>query len=131
MPGQRETAKANRATTRAQATLALLTSAFWLLGFDVVPLAHMLLHDALEEHHHSHEHAHAQADDAEDPPPAEHGEGSVAHRDLAANVPLPTVPPVHEALLARFGVSSFCYDELIANRQPRTSRARAPPGVTA
>lgn len=131
MPGPRNEAKAIRTMTPGRATLAVLASAFWLLAFDVVPLAHMLFHDALAAHHHGHEHAHAHADGTEEPPPAEHGEGSVAHRDLAANVPLPTVPAVLEALLARFGVSSFRYDELTADRQPRTSRARAPPNLTA
>lgn len=126
---QRSTQKCNLA--RRKASLAALACAFWLLGFDVVPLAHMLLHDALEEHHHGHEHGHTHADDARNPPPAEHGEGSVAHRDLAANVPLPTVPAVLEALLARFGPPSFRYDELASDPQPRTSRARAPPGVAA
>jgi hypothetical protein len=131
MRGLRNEAKASRTTSRTQVRLAVLAGAFWLLGFDVFPLAHMLLHDVLEQHHHGHEHGHAHADDAEEPPPAEHGEGSVAHRDLAANVPLPTVPAVREALLTRFGVSSFPYAELAADRQPRTSRARAPPSVTA
>ena len=131
MRDPRDRAEVHRTMSRAQATLAVFASAFWLLGFDVVPLAHMLLHDVLEEHHHGHDHGHAHADDPEDPPPAEHGEGSVAHRDLAAHVPLPAVPAVREALLTRFRVSSFPYPELTSDRQPRTSRARAPPSVTA
>ena len=108
---------------------AVLASAFWLLGFDIVPLAHMVFHQALEEHHHGDhpDQAHDQGDDA--PSPAEHGEGSVAHRDLAANVPLPAVPEVLEALLIRDAPAIFPHDELLTDRRPRTTRARAPPSV--
>ena len=112
---------------------AALAGVLWLLGFDVVPLVHMVLHEALEEHHHGHSHAHA--DEHEDhgdgvPTPSEHGEGSVAHRDLAANVPLPGVAAVLEALLACAPPKPSSHDEELAHRQPRTSRARAPPLTT-
>jgi len=111
---------------------AALCGVLWLLGFDVVPLAHMVLHEALEEHHHRHAHAHPHDDQGdEEPRPSEHGEGSVAHRDLAANVPVPGVPAVLEALLAVSPPEPFSHDEQPADRQPRTSRARAPPLTTA
>ena len=63
--------------------------------------------------------------------PAEHGEGSVAHRDLAANAPAPGVPEVLEALLAWAAPPLSFPDERPTDRQPRTIRARAPPTVAA
>lgn len=119
-----------------RATFAGLACALWMLGFDVAPMAHMLFHDALDEHHH-HGHHHAptqdhQADgrgDAPDgaPTPAEHGEGSVAHRDLAAEVPLPAVPRVLEALLTSAPPEVAAHEERPGDRTPQTTRARAPP----
>ena len=109
----------------------MVAGVLWLLGFDVVPLAHMVLHEALEKHHHHHgdhhEVAHQHGHDEEAPSPAEHGEGSVAHRDLAANVPLPAIPEVLEALLAWHAPPAASHDERPSNRQPRTNRARGPP----
>jgi hypothetical protein len=117
-----------------KATYALLAGALWMLGFDVVPLAHMVFHDALEEHHHGHHHHssghHADDEPSESPTPAEHGDGSVAHRDLAANVPVPGVPPVLEALLAPPCEVVPTHEEAPADRTPRSLRARAPPTPT-
>ena len=115
--------------SRGRAHWALLACALWLLGFDIVPLAHLVLHDALEEHHH--EHAHPRDHEEKDRSPAEHGEGSVAHRDLAANAPAPGVPEVLEALLAWAAPSLSFPDERPTDQQPRTIRARAPPTVAA
>jgi hypothetical protein len=104
----------------------------WMLGFDAVPLAHMVFHEALGEHHHGHhEPAHPHEHEGDAPAPSEHGEGSVAHRDLAANVPAPSVPEVLEALLASSEPSIPLHDERPTNRQPQTTRARAPPDVAA
>ena len=112
---------------------AALACALWLLGFDVVPLAHMVFHGALEEHHHGHadDHAHPHDHDEENPSPSEHGEGSVAHRDLAANVPAPGVPDVLEALLSWAAPPIPSHDERPTDRQPQTTRARAPPSAAA
>ena len=112
---------------------AALACLMWLLGFDVVPLAHMVFHEALEEHHHGHHHEQADQYEHEEeaPSPSEHGDSSVAHRDLAANVPAPTVPEVLEALLAWTPPSNPSHDERPTDRQPRTTRARAPPNVAA
>ena len=115
--------------SRGRAHWALLACALWLLGFDIVPLAHLVLHDALEEHHH--EHAHPRDHEEKDRSPAEHGEGSVAHRDLAANAPAPGVPEVLEALLAWAAPPLSFPDERPTDQQPRTIRARAPPTVAA
>ena len=81
---------------------AMLAGLLWLFGFDVVPLAHVVFHEALEEHHHGHHHeqAHSHEHEEEAPSQSEHGEGSVAHRDLAATVPLPGIPEVLGALLS-------------------------------
>ncbi|MBT8469236.1 MAG: hypothetical protein KJN97_10855 [Deltaproteobacteria bacterium] len=119
--------------SRGRARWAVLACALWLLGFDVVPLAHLVLHDALEDHHHGHPHEHANPHDHDekDRSPAEHGEGSVAHRDLAANAPPPGVPEVLEALLAWSPPVLHSRDERPTVRQPGTIRARAPPTVAA
>lgn len=99
----------------------------WLVGFDVVPLAHIVFHEALEEHHHEHDQgSHHHGDEA--PVPAEHGEGSVAHRDSAAHVLPPGVPNVLEALFAWSAVAVPAPDERPGDPQPRATRARAPPG---
>ena len=128
----------------------------WLFGFDVAPMAHMVLHDALEAHEHGHRHRHVQDHGHEhrhvqdhghehgdgsghaseqrhenENGKGDHGEGSVAHRDLAAQVPLPSLPEVLEALLSSEASPLPSHDEQPADRRPRTSRARAPPSVAA
>ena len=115
---------------RRRTTFAIIACALWALGFDVVPLAHMVFHESLEEHHHGHHHEpaadpHDEHDEA--PTPLEHGEGSVAHKDLAAQTPLPAVPTVLEALLASDASSAPVREERAAERSPRTTRARGPP----
>ncbi|MBT8451349.1 MAG: hypothetical protein KJO40_05205 [Deltaproteobacteria bacterium] len=119
--------------SRGRAHWGVLACALWLLGFDVIPLVHLVFHDALEKHHHGHpqEHAHPNDHEEKDRSPAEHGEGSVAHRDLAANAPSPGVPEVLEALLAWSPPALPSRDERPTDRQPRTIRARAPPRVAA
>lgn len=112
---------------------AALACWMWVFGFDVVPLAHMVFHEALEGHHHGHHHeqTHPHEHGEEAPSPVEHGDGSAAHRDLAANLPAPTVPEVLEALLAWTAPSTPSHNERPTDRQPRTTRARAPPNVAA
>lgn len=112
---------------------AALAGLLWLFGFDVVPLAHVLFHEALEEHHHGHhrQQAHQNEHEENGPSPSEHGEGSVAHHDLAANASALGVPEVLEALLAWTAPPIPSHDERPADRQPRTTRARAPPNVAA
>lgn len=139
---------------------AAVAALLWLLGFDVAPMAHMVLHEALGEHEHGHRHHHDQdhghehrIENANENEIANeigngneianenenenenghenHGEGSVAHRDLAAQVPVPSVPVVLEALLTADVSPLPSHDERPADRRPRTSRARAPPSLAA
>lgn len=129
-----------------------MACAFWVLGFDVVPLAHMAFHDALDDHHHgvpsqqahAHDHDHHSADEhapfgeprsshpaGDESTPPEHGDGSVAHRDLAAHVAFPAIPTVQEALLAWSTARVDLQDKRPTSRRPQRTRARAPPCVTA
>lgn len=116
-----------------RASLATLAGALWLLAFDVMPMAHVVFHEALAEHEHGHRHAqhsHEHSPDEEErQAPSEHGEGSVAHRDLAAQAPPVSIPRVLEALLAPENHTPTSYDEAAADGRPRTTRARAPPTV--
>jgi hypothetical protein len=113
---------------------AAVAALLWLFGFDVAPMAHMVLHEALGEHEHGHrhdqDHGHEHGQQNENGN-GNHGEGSIAHRDLAAQVPLPSVPEVLEALLSSEVPSPPSHDEPPADRRPRTSRARAPPSFAA
>jgi hypothetical protein len=61
--------------------------------------------------------------------PLEHGDGSLAHRDLAALLPLPGLPPVPRAPFAGY-VASHTHRELPRDGRPTDSRARAPPAST-
>jgi hypothetical protein len=118
----------------------------WFVGFELLPVVHLAFHGAFGEHRHgvSHDH-HAAEDHAHDhgdadhgaevehnpsdrhEAPSEHGKGSLAHRDLAAEVPVPTIPIVPEALLARAVTFERRPDSLPSARRPDTKRARAPP----
>lgn len=111
--------------------LTALACGLWLFGFDLVPVAHMLFHEALDHHHHGHHHDDPPESGEQSSTPSEHGKGSVAHRDLAANVPLPAIPPVGEAPeLLSFPAHSSPDDEP-SIRRPGSTRARAPPGESA
>jgi len=105
----------------------LLACGLWLLGFDVVPLAHIVFHESLEHHEHGHPHAQNHDHEGQDETPADHGDGSVAHRDLAAQVPSASIPVVREALLAWGLLPIRVHDQPPADRQPRTTKARGPP----
>ena len=108
----------------------------WLLGFDLLPLGHMVFHESLDEHHHGHHHeshhGHGHEGDANEgeEAPSEHGDGSVAHRDLAAQIPLPSIPIVQEALFTWRALAPRAQDAAPADRQPRTKHARGPPAQT-
>jgi hypothetical protein len=115
---------------------AYIACGLWILGFDVVPLAHEVFHDSLDDHvhghHHDSQHGHRHEGDPEKEKetPAEHGQGSVAHRDLAAQIPVASVPVVQEALLSWSAPAIRAHDERPADRQPRTTKARGPPAQT-
>ncbi|MEZ4329161.1 MAG: hypothetical protein R3B40_28295 [Polyangiales bacterium] len=68
----------------------------------------------------------AQADES----PLEHGQGSLAHRDLAALHTLPTLPPVPEAPFAGY-VARTTHRGRWLGQSPTDTRARAPPTETA
>ena len=112
---------------------AYVACGLWLLGFDVLPLGHMVLHESLDEHHHGHQHeshhGHRHEGDADEgeEAPSEHGDGSVAHRDLAAQIPLPSIPIVQEALFRWSVLAPRAHHEAPADRRPRTKHARGPP----
>ena len=117
-----------------KAAFAGLACALWMVGFDVAPLAHMLLHETLDAHHHGHHHAatghHHEPDEEDAPRDPQHGEGSVAHKDLAAQTPAPAVPEVLEALLTHAPTELWVPSDRPEDRRPHTTRARAPPTRT-
>jgi len=112
---------------RRRSRWAVFACGLWLLGFDVAPLAHVLFHESLGHHHHDAHHSHHHDDDGNDETPSEHGHGSLAHRDLAAQVPTPGVPFVQEALLAWSSLPTRSYEERPVDRRPRATKARGPP----
>lgn len=61
--------------------------------------------------------------------PLDHGEGSLAHRDLAALLPLPGLPPVPEAPFMGW-LPATTHRELAGTPRPTATRARAPPAHT-
>lgn len=97
----------------------------------------MVFHESLDHHehgghHHSHAgHDHQSEDENGDESPAEHGDGSVAHRNLAAQIPLPSVPVLQEALLVWSALPTRAHQDRPVDRQPRTINARGPPAQTA
>lgn len=89
---------------RAREIPALLFALLWVLGFEVVPAAHLALHASLGAHTHGSTHCHAgfcHADDEADgdaghdaraqksapSDPRSHGQGSLEHRGVAALTP--------------------------------------------
>jgi hypothetical protein len=120
---------------RARELPALIFALIWLLGYEVVPFAHLAMHAQIGAHvHGASTHCHGDVchgesvdgkpDDASDP--VSHGAGSLEHRgvaalasDLRVFVPelmlvgeLPLVPP-HVARIETF--------------EPTTPPARGPP----
>lgn len=133
-----------RAQPRAWAFAA---GVLWIVGFDVLPLAHVVFHEAFGEHSHSaqehgehaglsdhagHEHDHGRAH-VETPKPeselpdSDHGDGSLAHRDLAAQPVQPALPPVPEARLAYLDPRLPVLEDDPSRVALIGTRARAPP----
>lgn len=67
---------------------ALIACVIWAGGFELAPALHAAEHASLAPHSHGdHEHSdHA--------PPPEHGDGSLAHRELAASSAPPLLAPI-------------------------------------
>ena len=118
----------------------------WIAGFDVLPLAHIAFHEAFGEHQHGahqahdrasglsdhapHDHGdrHAETDDPEsDLPDPDHGRGSLAHRDLAAQAAQACIPPVREARVAYLAPRVSALEDDPSRVRCTASRARAPP----
>jgi hypothetical protein len=70
---------------------ALFACAIWLLSYEAVPFAHAIEHARGVEHDHGDGH-HRHDDD--------HGDGSLAHRGIAAMAPPPAIPPIDPPLVA-------------------------------
>jgi hypothetical protein len=98
---------------------------------------------AHEHHHHHREHGAHRSDHGHTPDrahahhghqngetPAKHGAGSLAHRNLAAEHSLPSIPVVREALLARDDVFERTTESLRLDGQRLVQRARGPPVPT-
>lgn len=109
----------------------MIACAVWVGGFEVAPFLHVVDHARLAPHAHAEEPAHCHGgacheheDEAPDP---EHGDGSLAHRGLAAHSAPPALPPIDPP---RIGAVSFAQDrEGLAPLLARArARARAPPG---
>lgn len=124
-------AKRNRLRGTGKEIPALIACLIWAGGFELAPALHALEHAALTPHHHHEHHAHGgerHAHDGDDSPD-EHGEGSLAHRGLAAQTPPPALPPIEPPLI---GVVRFERDA--SSEAPWRAlgrpRARAPPART-
>lgn len=100
---------------------ALIACVIWAGGFELAPALHAFQHAELAPHHHGGE-THTHHDDE----PEEHGEGSLAHRGLAAQTPPPTLPPIDPPRLEVVGWECAAP---IARGSARAARprARAPP----
>ncbi len=121
--------------TRARGTgkeiPALLACLIWAGGFELVPAIHLIQHAELAPHHHG-EHSHGgepHTHEHEHEAPDEHGDGSLAHRGLAALSPPPALPPIERPFL---GIARFdrAAPEQAPWREPSRPRARAPPIAT-
>jgi len=91
-------------------------------------------HHAHTLHHHDHGLAHEHGDDdhhdEDSEAPDRHGENSLAHRHLAAEHSLPTIPPVPQALVSRDRVFERAVESLHFDNRQRAERARGPPPPT-
>lgn len=102
---------------------ALIACVIWAGGFELAPALHAFQHAELAPHSHGGEtHTHHGDDDA----PERHGEGSLAHRGLAALTPPPALPPFDRP---RLEVVRWECAPPTARGSARASRprARAPP----
>lgn len=110
---------------------ALIALAVWAGGFEVAPFLHAIEHGELGAHEHGaaahcHDGACHEHGDEEAPDP-EHGEGSLAHRGLAAHTAPPALPPIDPPPIAT--VNYVRAVEVAAPaRLLERPRARAPPG---
>ena len=87
---------------------------------------------AAHEYHHPDRHHHDAAGDAQEEHgrkerPSDHGEGSLAHHDLAIEHSHPSVPPVPEALLRSEPIVERIVSLLVSSSARRTHWARGPP----
>src|SRR5690606_29031303 len=95
---------------------ALIALAVWAGGFEVAPFLHAIDHAELGANEHgpaAHCHGgacHDHGGDEEAPDP-EHGEGSLAHRGLAAHTAPPALPPIDPP---RLGTVSFAREVEVA-----------------
>lgn len=119
--------KVSLQTTNERALPALVLCSLWVLGFEAAPLVHQLDHDRAHDgaHDHAHDRTHDHAHEG-DAPAAPHGEHSLQHRDLAAQVPLPALPPIAPASRERLGAPERAAERM-ALACAHTPRARGPP----
>ncbi|MEM8605814.1 MAG: hypothetical protein AAGF92_01815 [Myxococcota bacterium] len=131
---------------------ALFACLVWFGGVEVFPAIHVAFHGAFGEHHHgprahhqdasprerAHEydkhdgHPHDDVVDVHEDRgpnehPSDHGEGSLAHHDLAIEHSYPDVPPVPEALLRSEPIAERVVRSLVSSAPRRTHWARGPP----
>lgn len=128
--------------TRPLRWAPVVAGLLWLGGFELAPTLHMGFHEAFGEHHHGvsdhdphhhgaethhhHDHGSLEHEQPEDAP-SEHGNNSLAHRDLAAEPSPVAVPPVPEALLAAEQASLPMLRSLRVQPRIESKRARGPP----
>lgn len=114
------------------------------MGFEVLPLTHVAFHDAFgahrhgahdgnargrEDRHHEAHHHEAHHHDGDDPPDrqGEHGQGSLAHHDLAAPPAQITLPAIPEARVAGPQLRLVVFEDDPSRMRSTLTRARAPP----
>lgn len=131
-PTRAEPARAWRPRGTGREIPALLACLVWAGGFEIAPLLHALDHGEQAPHTHGwhphdaddHHHDEPMGEGAPDP---EHGEGSLAHRDLAAHTAPPALPPLRALWLGDVDTRQERPTRLDAPARERP-RARAPPG---
>lgn len=130
---------------RAREIPALLFALLWVLGFEVVPTAHLAMHASLGAHTHGSTHCHAgfcHADDeadggagegarAQKAPPSDsrsHGQGSLEHRGVAALAPALAVLVPELVQVGELALPEALEARVVAFATPRPP-ARAPPAA--
>lgn len=117
---------------RARELPALLFALVWLLGYEVVPLAHVAMHAQLAPHSHgvtTHCHGalcHADDEGASKSSPASHGQGSLEHRGVAA-LPHELTIFVPERMLAGEMPREAAHEARVSSFERVSPPARAPP----
>ncbi len=107
---------------------ALIALAVWCGGFEVAPFLHVVDHDRIGAHEHA-DHCHGGAcheHDGDGAPDPEHGDGSLAHRGLAASTAPPALPAIDAPWI---GTVRWAREVELAQpaRTASRPRARAPP----